>query len=282
MERELTKADKYTAIQRLEMCIEMLDSPTARESEILEIDKYVIPALVKAQTDLGFDPKEDKFSHLLENISTEIKNSTPFIRLAEIPIAIHSGVLGDHGDFYGLSVVSVIKFIKSHHTSAKRAEIVKIKPVKEEEKPIPTKEEQKETAKQHIIEAFEKYKSEKKIGYSWVYLYRWLNEEFKAINFTNEIKWKIYYQAIIKYLASKETGTLADYISSANRNDAKILKEYIKNEPDHIQCAKKVAGNFPNKMVLIAIKNESECIAVSRLFDDLIEMETEITDLLNY
>lgn len=280
METGLTKTDKYTALQRLELCVEMFDSPKVREVEELEIDKVVLPALLKAQKDLGFNPNEAKESHLMEGIATEIKRSVPNIRLAEIPIAINKGVLGDYGEFLGLSIVTVIKFLKSHYESGKRAEIAKQLQHKEEEKPIPTIEEQKALAKIHLVEGFDKYKSTKQIPFSAVYLYRFLSEHFGLVNYSNDLKFEMYYQAIKSVIHEKEHD-LDLNARMANRKDIDFLKPFIKTYSDKIECAKKVLKEVQEKELRFQLKNESERIALKRYFDNLIEMETEIKDLLD-
>ncbi|NGM63545.1 hypothetical protein G5B30_16670 [Sphingobacterium sp. SGG-5] len=282
METSISKIDKYVALQKLEMCIEVFDTPMARECENKALDAVLFPAILKANADLGYNANEDKLTHLFANISEEVKNSVPNIRLGEIPIAIHKGVLGDLGEFQGLSVVTVIKFLKAHYTSGKRAEIAKLRSVEEEEKPIPTKEEQKELAKGHLIEAFERFKTKGDLGYSGVYLYRWLNEDFKLITFTNDVKWKIYYQAIVSILGQKETGLIKNFMTvSPNRKEIKLLKQYLEKFKDEKECAKQVAMNIPNEELFISIRNEAERISVVKFFRDCIEMEVELKDLLN-
>ncbi|WP_312363997.1 hypothetical protein [Sphingobacterium sp.] len=280
METGLTKVDKYLALQKMEMCIEMLDSPMARDSELFDIDTFALPAITKAQSDLGLNTKEEKFVHLLDNIANEIKVSVPNIRLAEIPIAIHKGILGDYGDYFGLSIVTVIKFLKSHYTSGKRYELANASKPKEKEKPKPSKEEMDAIGKQHLLESFERFKVDRELGYSAVYLYRYLNEDFKVISFTNEVKWKIYYRAILGIKNQRDTGTIKTVINNIPKKDFDLLNEFLKEYPDEIECAKKVAFTIKKKELLIAIKNESERLALIRFYNDLVEMETELKDLI--
>lgn len=280
METGLTKIEKYTALQRFELCVEMLDSPMARDVEELEIDKVVLPAILKAQKDLGFNPNEEKGSHLMDGIALEIKRAVPNIRLLEIPIAINKGVLGEYGDFLGLSIVTVIKFLKAHYTSAKRAEIAKQVSHKEEEKPIPSIEEQKALAKAHLIEGFERYKETNKIPFSAVYLYRFLSEHFKLVEYPNEVKFEMYYQSILNIKREKEQD-LDINSRMSNRKDIDFLNGFLDTIPDKIECAKAVLKAVQEKELRYMLKNESERIALKRYFDNLIEMETEIKYLLN-
>lgn len=280
METGLTKVDKYVALQKMEMCIEMLDSPMARDSELFDIDTFALPALTKAQSDLGLNTKEEKFVHLLDNIANEIKVSVPNIRLAEIPIAIHKGILGDYGDYFGLSIVTVVKFLKTHYTSGKRYELANASKPKEEEKPKPTKEEMDAIGKQHLLESFERFKIDRELGYSAVYLYRYLNEDFNVISFTNEVKWKIYYRAILGIKNQRDSGTIKSVINNIPKKDFDLLNEFLKEYPDEIECAKKVVFTIKKKELLIAIKNESERLALIRFYSGLVEMETELKDIL--
>ncbi len=280
METGLTKIEKYTALQRFDFCVEMLDSPMARDVEELEIDKVVLPAILKAQKDLGFNPNEEKGSHLMDGIALEIKRAVPNIRLLEIPIAINKGVLGEYGDFLGLSIVTVIKFLKAHYTSAKRAEIAKQVSHKEEEKPIPSIEEQKALAKFHLIEGFERYKETKKIPFSAVYLYRFLSKHFNLVQYSNEAKYEMYYEAILKIKKEKEHDLNINSRMS-NRKDVDFLNGFLDTFSDKIECAKAVLKAVQEKELRYMLKNESERIALKKYFDNLIEMETEIKDLLN-
>lgn len=280
METGLTRVEKYSALQRLELCVEMFNSPLARESEELEIDKAVLPALIKANKDLGFAQDEAKLSHLFDGIALEIKKNVPNIRLSEIPIAINKGVLGDYGDYFGLSVVSVIKFLKLHYASEKRAEIAKQVKTKEPERQIPTLEEQKAQAKIDLIAGFEKYKSSRTLPFSAVYLYRFASEHFGLIDYTNEVKFECYYEAMQSILKAKETDTDLN-ARHENKRVAQFLRKCIDDTPDKIECARKTAKAVKENDLQYLLRNESERIALKRYFDNLIEMETEIKDLLN-
>lgn len=282
METSLSKLEHYNALQRLEMCVQMFDSPMVRNSNDLDIDKVVLPAILKAQKDLGYGPNEDKLTHLMTGISTEIKKSVPNLRLSEIPIAINDGVLGLYGDFIGLSIVSVIKFLKSHYESLKRAELAKqIKP-KEEAKQPPTLEEQKIIAKQHLIDEFEKFKTTKTIPLSGVYLYRFLSEHFGLVSFSNELKYRMYYEAskvIVKGLKDEIIANPNSRLSNSKKIGE--IENLYSIEDDPIKCAIAIHKGLQNEELKIQIRNESERIALKRYFNDLIEMETEIKDLLN-
>jgi len=281
MDNGLTKIEKYTAIQKLEMCIEIFDTPMVRDVDDKTLNAVLLASIVKANDDLGFNADPKKLNHLFSGICEEVKRSSPNIRIGEIPIAINKGVLGEYGDFMGLSIVTVVKFLKAHYVSLKRSEIAKQIAPKEEEKPIPTKEQQLELAKQHLLDSFRRFKELGDIGYSAVYLYRYLNEDFKVISFTNEIKWQIYYRAILGVKNQRDLGTIKTVINSIPKKDFTLLNEFIKTYPDEIECAKQVAGTIKKKELLVAIKNESERLALIRFYSDLVEIGTELSELLN-
>jgi len=280
MEKGLTKIEKYEALQRLELCVEMFDAPMVRETDEITLFSILNAAIIKANDDLGYDTKEEKLKHTFRTIAEEVKRSVPNIRLTEIPIAINKGILGDYGEYFGLSVVTIIKFLKTHYTSAKRAEIAKQVSHKEEEKPIPSIDEQKALAKVHLIDGFERYKETKKIPFSAVYLYRFLSEHFKLVEYPNEVKFEMYYQAIIDIKRDKEHD-LDINSRMSNRKDIDFLNGFLDTVPDKIECAKAVLKAVHEKELRYMLKNESERIALKRYFDNLIEMETEIKDLLN-
>ena len=277
----LTKIEKYTALQSLELCIEMFQSPLARDSEEIEIDKVVAPALLKANKDLGFTIEEHKLTHLFDGIALEIKKNVPNIRLHEIPIAINKGVLGDYGEFYGLSVVTVLKFLKAHYTSDKRANLAKQVKPPEEEKQIPSEEEQKALAKIHLVEAFSNYKQTKTVPFSAVYLYRALEKSFKLVSYPNDVKFEMYYDAVLEVIRDKENESLRDPTTRlSNRKIIDSLKTLIHADKSKIECAKDVLNATTESDIRFQLKNQSERIALKRFFDNLIEMEQELTDLL--
>lgn len=282
METSLSKIDHYHALQRLEMCVQMFDSQMARNCEELEIDKVVLPAIFKAQKDLGLNPNEEKTNHLMTGIANEIKRSVPNIRLAEIPIAINDGILGVYGDFMSLSVVTVIKFLKAHYNASKRAEIAKQVQQKEEEREPPPIEEQKRIAKGHLIEEFEKYKKTKTTSISSVYLYRFLSEHFGLGKFSKEIKFKMFYDAA-KVIVKNLKNEIMENPNARLTNSRKIvvLENFFAIEDDPLQCGIAIFKGLQNEELKIQIKNESERIALRKFFDDLIEIEQSIEELLN-
>ncbi len=281
METGLTKVEKYEALQRLELCIEMFESPMVRESDELEIDKAVLPSLIKANKDLGFTIEESKLSHLFDGIATEIKRNVPNIRLLEIPIAINKGILGDYGEFYGLSVVTVVKFLKAHYESEKRANLAKQVKPPEVEREIPSIEEQKALAKVHLIEGFAKYKETKIIPFSAVYLYRFLNEHFKLVSYSNEVKFGMYHQAVLDTIKDKENESIKDPNTRiSNRKVIDLLRKVLSENPGKVEGAKAVLKEVSENEIRFSLKNQSERIALKTFFDNLIEMEQEITDLL--
>lgn len=281
METSLSKVEQYQALKRLEMCIEMFDSPMVRHCEELEIDKVVLPAIFKAQKDLGLNPNEDKTNHLMTGIANEIKKSVPNIRLSEIPIAINDGILGVYGDFMSLSVVSVIKFLKAHYNALKRAEIAKQIQHKEEEKAPPPIEEQKRIAKDHLIEEFEKYKQTKNTSVSSVYLYRFLSEHFGIGQFSKEIKFKMFYDAS-KVIVKNLKNEIIENPNARLTNSKKIgeLENFFAVEDDPLKCGIAIFKGLQNEDLKIQIKNESERIALRKFFDDLIDMDENLEELL--
>src|SRR5690606_10232866 len=277
-----TSVENFLALRKLEMCIEMFDTPKVRDCDRMLVFDVVSLSLTSAKNDLGFAMDDDSWAHLLANASDNIIKVEPNIRLGEIPIAINKGVLGDYGEFYGLSVVTVVKFIKSHYASLKRAELAKqIKP-KEEAKQPPTLEEQKIIAKQHLIDEFEKFKTTKTIPLSGVYLYRFLSEHFGLVSFSNELKYRMYYEAskvIVKGLKDEIIANPNSRLSNSKKIGE--IENFYAIEDDPIKCAIDIHKGLQNEELKIQIRNESERIALKRYFNDLIEMETEIKDLLN-
>ena len=90
----------------------------------------------------------------------------------------------------------------------------------------------------------------------------------------------MYYQSILNIKREKEQD-LDINSRMSNRKDIDFLNGFLDTIPDKIECAKAVLKAVQEKELRYMLKNESERIALKRYFDNLIEMETEIKDLLN-
>ncbi|WP_313418781.1 hypothetical protein [Sphingobacterium multivorum] len=311
MKMELTtnKNSQKQLVPSLALTADIFLSPTARESSRLELDKVVIPALVKAVTDLGYNSNEEKMKHIYSSMSQEIKKATPNIRLSEIPIAIEKGVLGDYGDYHGLSVVGVIKFIKSHLASRERVELAKEMMGSQQEVKIPTEKEVLDRDLILLQRAFAEYKTKGKFNDIGNYLYKVLDEKFHVISFSNKRRWEFVYDAIQNALAVKarqmsgkssdrerhlnEVKTLRLFtnpLEALTEGQAKILEQVaIDGDIDTKDAEKMIKakalfiyldqnGHSRLKSLVLA---EALRLALNQFFADLVEMGAEISDYVN-
>lgn len=293
----------------LALTVDIFSSPTARQSSRLELDKVVIPALIKAVNDLGYNSKEEKMKHIYSSVSLEIKKATPNIRLSEIPVVIEKGVLGDYGEYHGLSVVSVIKFIKAHLASRERVELAKEMMGSQQEVKLPTEKEILDRDLILLERAFSEFKASGKFNDIGNYLYKVLDEKFHVISFSNKRRWEFVYDAIQNALAVKgrqmagkssdrerhlnEVKTLRLFtnpLEALTEGQAKILEQVaIDGDIDAKDAEKMIKakalfiyldqnGHSRLKALVLA---EALRLALNQFFADLVEMGAEISDYVN-
>lgn len=191
-----------------------------------------------------------------------------FMTMEEIKKAFHFGVRKHYGDYFGLNVVTFHNWVKSYQSDQKRAEAMKLNALNAHtaEKKKLTDEEIEKINIEAVLRCWNDYKVRKVFnennGYHLISTFEYLFER-KIANFTHEQKVEFGKQAKValnKQLLNKK---------STVTNQPMSLKD-IQKDFELI----KVPGN-------IMVKNESQRIALKYFFDELIEMETDLEELLS-
>lgn len=252
----------YAVAHQLSNELEALSSAQIRHVPLLEFESVVMQAVHKAFKDRGqFEIDPDTIDHIVNNLSADILKACPFIRIAEIPIAIEKGILGDYGDFYGLNVITFVKFIKSHYNSLNRANLAKQLPVDTVEKQKPTEEEEKATKISLILKSFEAYKLNGFYQDYGNYIYKSL-KEFNVFSFSEDQK--------LLYLSNAKRKVLESL-----KND-QVQKPFERNKiKQQIQDLETLNGDTK-----AMVYRESLQIALMDFYKNLVEMDAEIKDLI--
>ncbi len=160
---EIVKRDQQLGlVHKLSNEIQAMTSERICDLPKFQVDAVLMTAVHKAYRDRGQEPTQDESDYITNGLYDSVLKACPYVRIAELPIAIEKGILGDLGDFYGLNVVTFTNFIKRHYESEKRAKNASQLPRSEEKKPTPSESEVLDRDKSLLISAFEMYKS---VGY---------------------------------------------------------------------------------------------------------------------
>lgn len=75
--------------------------------------------------DLGQVPQQEDVNYLVSQMIVIIRNKFKHLRVAEIGMAFRNGAHGVYGEYFGINVVSLTKFLKDYSASSERCEAVK-------------------------------------------------------------------------------------------------------------------------------------------------------------
>ena len=118
-------------------------------SDLFEQDKErlkreVLTILKKAYNDLNRLWNEGEATNLLNGVILNCINYYGSLKIGELKYAVEHGLRGEYGDYFGLNVLSIHKFIKAYKESEDRAEAlrkqmqyedsIKVKPISETDK----------------------------------------------------------------------------------------------------------------------------------------------------
>lgn len=203
----------------------------------------------------------NQLTFIIDEIKAEILRSYPTIRLEEIGLAIHKGSVGDYGQIYSLSLNTFVGFIRTYMTSEARViatkEFLKIDFDKPENKP--SQEEIEKGRRQNILDAFEKFKRTGTYKDYGNYIYSLL-VKYGVLNFTDADKKTIWETA----KANVYNGIHAQGFRGGFKAHEAVAKlKAIQDNPEHIY-----------------FYIEAKKIAICMFFKELVNMETELADLL--
>jgi hypothetical protein len=181
-----------------------------------DLFKIVRASVAKAFADTNTKEISDEGrNYLVNELTDNILKYHPAIRLNEIPEAIAQGVRGRYGEFYGLSVVTFLKFIEQYLFSEKRTGLVKELVIDDEPKPVPNLQTQFETAKHNAMHALQRKKDKKDISAISTSVYNFL-DRLTLLHFTKNEKYDMMADATRELIAElKYKLILSPYVERA-------------------------------------------------------------------
>lgn len=137
---------------------QQLLAPGVRECAPTEIFDVVRLAVAKAIADLNHRATEQETYYMVNELTDNIIDHYPSLRISEIPGIIARGIRGHYGDFFGLSVISFEKFISAYMNSDQRLQAVHSLPPPPDDAPreVPTEAQQFETMVQNTLHAYQR------------------------------------------------------------------------------------------------------------------------------
>lgn len=266
MENKLQVTDSnWQAAHGLSRIADALCSPQVRHIDKIAFNSVVQPAIYKAFMSRGqFEIEQEKIDHIVSTFYDSIMLACPSIRIEEIPIAIEKGILGFYGDFHGLNVVSLTSFVKVHYTSSERLKIASQSQVKESENTIPSESEILETDKKLLLQAFDRFKSTGFYEDHGNYLYKVAAKKLGLFELSKD-RQKHFLEEGKKAAISK---IRAEIVQHPNRHNQLILE---------LNDANNLVANTDG---IRKVYKESLQLALLDWFKGLVEMETELKDLI--
>ena len=166
-----------------------------------DLFNIVLLSVARAFADMNVkEISEADREYLVNELADNIIKYHPSIRLNEIPEAIALGIRGRFGEFYGLSVVTFLRFIEQYLLSAKRTGMVKELPSNDVPKPAPDLQTQFATAKNNALYALQRKKEKKDISSISSSVYTFL-DRLNLLHFTTNEKYDMMADATRELIA---------------------------------------------------------------------------------
>lgn len=141
---------------------------TIQPTRVTEINRaslsyFVGQRIAEAVLVSGFTVNKQAQDFMLEQVPKDIQTRFPLLELPEIKKAFDDGVRGLYGEYFGISVLTINKWLKSYMDSGAHQEYIasKVKELKLllPEKTKPTDEEIDEMIRSGLADCFETYKA---------------------------------------------------------------------------------------------------------------------------
>jgi hypothetical protein len=266
MDNKLQVTDQnWQAAHGLSRIADALSTPQVRHIDKVSFNSVVQPAIYKAFMSRGqFEIEQEKIDHIVTSFHDAIMLSCPSIRIEEIPIAIEKGILGFYGEFHGLNLVSLTNFVKAHYTSSERLKIANQSPTKEDENKKPSQSEILETDKKLLLHAFDRYKSTGFYEDHGNYLYKVAAKKLNLFSLSPE-RQKYFLEGGKKIAINKIRGEIVQHPNRHNQLSLEL------NDANNL---------VPNTDGIRKVYKESLQLALLDWFKGLVEMETELKDIL--
>lgn len=157
-----------------------------------DVFETVKASVARCYADLNLKKLDDASQdYLLNQLTDNILEKFPQLRLHEIPIAFANGIRGKYGEYFGLSVVSFEQFLQGYLDSDERLKLAEQKAFishQLEEKTKPTVEEQFNTSKFVVLDALQRKISLGSVSRLGNVVYSFLNR-IKLLDFSSEEKY---------------------------------------------------------------------------------------------
>jgi hypothetical protein len=199
---------------------------------------------------------------LVTKLKDELILHFRWLTMEEVKMAFMKGARKEYGDYFGLNIVTFHNWIRSFQSDKKRADtLIKQNLLKQEVKKEPSAEELYQQSKAFALAAFETFKTEGYFNDIGNPVYEFL-DSIQLIPFSIERKTEMFEQAKEKIKAKANPS----YAVNANERTAFTL------------ILEQIEAN--GKDVKERIRVEARKIALNTYFKELIEMETELIDLI--
>jgi len=169
---------------------QQLLAPGVRECDPADVFDVVRLAIAKAIADLSHRATEQETYYMVNELTDNIIDHYPSLRISEIPGIIARGIRGHYGEFFGLSVISFEKFIAAHMASEQRLQAIRSLPPPPDDTPreAPTAAQQFETMVQNTLQAQQR-KAEGKYYDSLAALVYGFLDRLHLLHFTTKEKY---------------------------------------------------------------------------------------------
>lgn len=253
--------------------VKALNSPLVNQVPAADVFKVLNMAIVKSYIDTGFKAPDahntnDAFIYqqMVNEIVVYVKTRLPGYRVNELPVAIERGCLGEYGEFMGLNKRSFIQFLNGYKDSQDRLiTLSEIKKLQELPKPIPSMEEQFNTAKSNVLQAFAAHKLKQPQERLGGIVYDFLRQ-IGLCEYSKEIRAEVYKEAIARVIDEAQGKKLqSDFFVRQAIN--KLIEDFQ-------------AGPEPGSKEYGLIVAKGKSIMTSKYFDDLILTDTNLSDLV--
>ncbi|MEI8048456.1 MAG: hypothetical protein WCI92_13815 [Bacteroidota bacterium] len=146
-----------------------------------DLADFVANLIAQACLVSGFSITPTASAVLYEEVPKDIQFNFKYLEMAELKQAFYEGVRGYYGDFFGITTVTIHKWLKSYVEAGKHNEYLLRKPVPLGQKALPeitkkTQEEIDTIMRNGVIQWFENYKKDGSLldagsaKYDWLFL----------------------------------------------------------------------------------------------------------------
>lgn len=238
-----------------------------------DVFKVLNMAIVKSYIDTGFKAPDahntnDAFIYqqMVNEIVVYVRTRLAGYRVNELPVAIERGCLGEFGEFMGLNKKSYIQFLNGYKDSQDRLiTLSEIKKLQELPKPIPSMEEQFNTAKYNVLQAFEAHKIDQPQERLGAIVYDFLRQ-INLCEYSTEVRAQVYKDATARVINDAQNKRLqSDFFVRKAIN--KLIEDFQ-------------AGPEPGSKEYGLIVAKGKSIMTSKYFDDLILTGTNLSELV--